>query len=1145
MRIRKIARWFTVVFVTLLAAALAWLWTADLGVFKPQIEQWVSEKTGREFVIDGEFHVDLTRHAVIIAEDIRFQNAEWGDGPYMVEIGRAEVRVDLRSIFNGPFLVELIDVDDVEIRLVKPADGDPNWNVSLQSATPSPAEEESETGFEVLFDHVDVDRLHLVLELTILDKPLDLRIDHLDQRRRDDDFLELDLQATLDGREVSLAGELGTWAALLVGQDIHFNLQGRLDTFEIESNGWIDDIVRPYRPSFQFSAGSSDISELARLLGVAEDTKGDIDLSGSLTPQDDGPLVLDVKGNIGETEIEAAGAFSNLQEFEQVDIDVLASGPDFGRYLRLAGIDQVREAPFMIDIDASRQGAMLVVERGRMVFADAEFDLSARLPDFPSVDDATISMQVNGPDIERFRYITGLPGTATGAFSLGFELHAAASGLEVLELDLTTSLGQVNASGQLGDAPGYFGSTLDFQVKINSLGRLSDAYGIENLPDESVSLRGKVVLEEEGVRTTAPLTVNVKDVSVSAEGLVVLGNGIMGSDLAFNLAGPSLAALTGAFGVSNGIPDDAFDVNGALQVRKDGYRLRDITGMLGSSNFTADGLLAPVEGLAGSHVAFTMDGPAFEEITDGISDFEVRPGSYKLSGKIALLSDMIRFDDISLERKNGQALLNMELGMPVSRRWVNFDVNAHGKDVRSVLRSTKGYQAEEAPFNVDIQGELREMNLSFDKFEIGIADARVQARGDLDFSEGDSSTRFSFTGDIPNLAQLGWFDGRRPRDQGISWDAKVVGGGGVLEINDLDLKLGESDVNGFVRFTKGDVPRLEIDVDSESIVFGPLLEEEEFEYEAKPKFDDGRLIPDIGIPFDTMKNLNASVDIDIRALTRDALKIQNVDLVIELQDGVLDIRNASFDARSGWIKARGKLEPADGAGKASLELVARNLNLGLVQADLDVAMIGDIDIKLDSAGADARALAGNLNGVIFIDTRGGQVASSRALHAIYGDMLTEILNTINPFHKSDPVTNFKCIVMPLKFTDGKLTSHPNSFISTNKVRMTLKSTIDLNTEKISMNIRTTPRRGLSISGGELFNPYLRIVGTLAAPRLAVDEAGVLISGGAAVATGGLSVLAKATWDRLSRSRKPCIDTAERGRQALSEKFPDFENAGSE
>ena len=109
----------------------------------------------------------------------------------------------------------------------------------------------------------------------------------------------------------------------------------------------------------------------------------------------------------------------------------------------------------------------------------------------------------------------------------------------------------------------------------------------------------------------------------------------------------------------------------------------------------------------------------------------------------------------------------------------------------------------------------------------------------------------------------------------------------------------------------------------------------------------------------------------------------------------------------------------------------------------------------------------------------------------------------------------------------------------------MKSTINLKTETININVRTTPQRGLSISGGELLNPYIKIVGTLAAPRLAVDEAGVLISGGAAVATGGLSVLAKATWDRLSRSREPCIDTAEKGRQALGEKLPDFGDATPE
>ena len=328
-------------------------------------------------------------------------------------------------------------------------------------------------------------------------------------------------------------------------------------------------------------------------------------------------------------------------------------------------------------------------------------------------------------------------------------------------------------------------------------------------------------------------------------------------------------------------------------------------------------------------------------------------------------------------------------------------------------------------------------------------------------------------------------------------------------------------------------------------MFGPLLEEEEFEFDAEPEFDDGRLIPDVAVPFDALKKLNASVDLNIGSLTRDRLHIQNIDLVVELQDGVLDVRNASFDGRSGWVKARGGLEPAGGVGKASLELIARDLSLGLSQLNQDAAMTADIDIKLESAGVDARTIAGNLKGVVFADVRGGRMTNNRALDALYGDMLTEILGTINPFYEAETSTNFECVVLSMEIIDGHIESVPNSFFSTDKVRLTSKSTANLKTEEIDMNFRSTPQQGLSISGGELFNPYIKVVGTLAAPKLAVDEAGVLISGGAAVATGGLSVLAKMTWDRLSRSADPCGDTAEKGRKALGDGFPDIEYAVSE
>jgi hypothetical protein len=60
---------------------------------------------------------------------------------------------------------------------------------------------------------------------------------------------------------------------------------------------------------------------------------------------------------------------------------------------------------------------------------------------------------------------------------------------------------------------------------------------------------------------------------------------------------------------------------------------------------------------------------------------------------------------------------------------------------------------------------------------------------------------------------------------------------------------------------------------------------------------------------------------------------------------------------------------------------------------------------------------------------------------------------------------------------------------------------------------------------------------LSSPELAVDEAGVLITGGAAVATGGLSLLAKGLWDRLSKSGDACKQMSEQALKELQGQLP--------
>jgi len=1142
MRWRRIAFWVTFSTLALIVLALTWLWTADLGVFKPQVERFVTEQTGREFAIDGNFYVDLGGTSSVIAEDVRFQNADWADSDNMVTVGRVEVRVDLWSLVRGPILVELIDIDDADIELVRPEDGDPNWVLPIEGG--GDEEDEDSAGLDILFYQIDVDRVSVVFDSPERNRPLHLDVGYIRQLHREDDFLDLKLHATLDERQIAVDGEVGTWDALLAGQDFDFDIGAVLDTFEFSGRGRIDDIADLRRPEIEFTAAGPDIDDLTRMLGIGEEGEGNIDLRGSLTPQEGGPLALDINGNIGQTEVEATGTVQDLQSFEDISLKAVANGPDLGRVLRIAGIHQVREAPFMLRIDAESGGSTLVVNEASMVFAEAQIDASAHIPNFPSPDDAIIKLTIEGPDIERFRYITGIPGAATGAFSLGFTVDVGDDGVEILEMQVRTSLGEIRADGRLGNPDDLTGTYLDFSLKSDSLERFTDAYGIEGLPDYPFSVTGGAEYVQGGIRTRGPVISIVEDVTAKIDGMIVLNSGIKGSDFDFELTGPNLADLIGAFATPTGVPGQPYDIKGRLEIRDDGYRFRDVTGNVGRSAVDVDGLLTPVSGLSGTRFNFEIKGPEFQEVIDEIGGIEVRAGAYELSGSILLEPDMLTLSDIALDRPAGNVRLDLGLGLPTSREWVDFDVRARGKDVRSLLSGLERIEVFELPFTVDARGNLRGDHMRYDRFNVGVGDATVTAVGDLDLEDMNASTEFSYDLQIPSLAQLGTIDGRRLRDQAFSLYAHVVGGGGVLEFDQLVLKIGESDVNGFVRIQMGDVPVIKVDVYSDALVFAPFLEAAEFEYDPTPEFDDGRLIPDVPMPFDALKNLNASVDVDIKLLQRGPLLMRDIMFDANLRDGVLTIPVAGFKARSGELIAAASLDPADGAGAAALKLVARNFALGMSEMNQDMAMTGDIDINLRAKGNDLRTLLGNMNGVFFLNARGGRMTENRFLRAMYGDLLEEILGTINPFRQTDPYTDFDCIVAPMHVADGLLTGAPNSFIATDKIRIATQASVNLKTEEIRVGIRTTPTRTLSISAGELVNPYIRVVGTLAQPRLAVDETGVLISGGAAVATGGLSLLAKSVWDRVSRSRDPCGQTAEQAIEELGSRFPDLEIEGS-
>jgi hypothetical protein len=102
-------------------------------------------------------------------------------------------------------------------------------------------------------------------------------------------------------------------------------------------------------------------------------------------------------------------------------------------------------------------------------------------------------------------------------------------------------------------------------------------------------------------------------------------------------------------------------------------------------------------------------------------------------------------------------------------------------------------------------------------------------------------------------------------------------------------------------------------------------------------------------------------------------------------------------------------------------------------------------------------------------------------------------------------------------------------LQTQKVTVVAKGTLDLHTEKLTLDFDTRPRKGIGVSPGMFTNPFIRLEGTLTEPRLAMGAKGVR-SGAFAAVTGGLSVLAGGFIDRLKGEADMCGKALEAARQ---------------
>ena len=81
--------------------------------------------------------------------------------------------------------------------------------------------------------------------------------------------------------------------------------------------------------------------------------------------------------------------------------------------------------------------------------------------------------------------------------------------------------------------------------------------------------------------------------------------------------------------------------------------------------------------------------------------------------------------------------------------------------------------------------------------------------------------------------------------------------------------------------------------------------------------------------------------------------------------------------------------------------------------------------------------------------------------------------------------------------------------------------IDFGTERLNLNWVTKPRKGIGLSASMITNPYIKLGGTLSRPAVELKPLEAVTSTGVAVATLGVSLVAKGMLDRITAEKKVC------------------------
>ena len=550
----------------LVAAAIA---LSNLNWAKDRVGAAVKGMTGRELKIEGDLRLRLlSLHPRIRAEQVTFQNVEWGEDAPMFAADTVDVSFSLPSLLGGRLVIHEAALGHAQLLLERDSEGRSNWTFDSK-----------QKGKEEKGGQPPVVRNFVAngLAVTIRDAPTatDVHV-HARTVREAETTVEFKVEGTL--REVKIAID-GTGGAphTLLDQATPYPLkfEGALADGRISFDGTVTGLPNPYALDAAITASGRNVADLAKAVKLATPDTAPFKLKGQLSLDKQSWSFAKVSGTVGRSDIrgEVSVDLSNGRPMLEGKFD--SKELDIGDLAGFVG-GKPGEAAKKKQVKAERMLPDNEIRPQTLRALDAKVTLRAgsfRNRDMVPLDNLTATMALNEGvmKVEPLRF--GIAGgrldsrvavdaredpmkVSIDSSVRGLRLGRLAPGTDKLDASIGGVDGRIELKGRGNSAAAVLGTSNGNIDLVSGGGEMSnliiEAVGLDAAEvlkffvggDQNVQLRCGVVAfaVEDGVMASKAIVLDTDDTYIGGEGVVSLRDERM--DLKFTPLPKDVSILT-------------------------------------------------------------------------------------------------------------------------------------------------------------------------------------------------------------------------------------------------------------------------------------------------------------------------------------------------------------------------------------------------------------------------------------------------------------------------------------------------------------------------------------------------------------------------------------------------------------------------